>query len=273
MLYKLYVKTHNKTGKKYLGQTKKEDAHSYPGSGIYWTRHLKQHGNNCTTEIIKECENMEDLRQWGLYYSELWDVVNNEEWANLKPESGDGSAGMKHSDETKKRMSLSHQSHITTEETKKKIGLANSKKIRSVETKKKISETLTGRKNGPPTDETKRKISEAQLGKVVSEETKNKLREVRKHQTPITDAGRRKISDTHKGKIVTDDTKQKLSASLMGKKNKLGKKDTDETKKKKSEAQLGMKKNHGSAVSAAKKGKPWTEARRLAQHNRKKNNA
>jgi hypothetical protein len=86
-------------------------------------------------------------------------------------------------------MSLSQQGHITTEETKKKIGLANSKKIRSVETKKKISETLTGRKNGPPTDETKRKISEAQLGKVVSEETKNKLREVRKHQTPITDAG------------------------------------------------------------------------------------
>jgi hypothetical protein len=273
MLYKLYVKTHNKTGKKYLGQTKKEDAHSYPGSGIYWTRHLQQHGNDWSTEIIKECKSMDELRQWGLYYSELWDVVNNEEWANLKPESGDGSSGMKHTDETKKRMSLSRNGHSTTEETKKKIGLANSKKTRSDETKKKISESLTGRKNSPLSEETKKKISESQIGKVISEETRFKLREARKNQKPITDAGRKKISETHKGKIVSNETKKKLSSSLVGKKNKLGKKDTNETKKKKSEAQLGKKKNNGPAVSAAKKGKPWTKARRTAQQNRKKNNA
>jgi hypothetical protein len=37
----LYVKTHNKTGLKYLGQTSQKDPHKYPGSGTRWRHHLK----------------------------------------------------------------------------------------------------------------------------------------------------------------------------------------------------------------------------------------
>lgn len=89
-IYYLCVKTHTITGLKYLCQTKRNDPHKYIGSGIYWKRHLLQHGKTFKTEILRECNNIEELRYWGLYYSELWDITNSDQWANLIPESGTG---------------------------------------------------------------------------------------------------------------------------------------------------------------------------------------
>jgi hypothetical protein len=74
-IYTLYVKTHNVTGLKYLGTTIKKDVRKYPGSGKNWLSHLKKHGYNYTTEILRECYSKEERREWGLYYSNLWDVV------------------------------------------------------------------------------------------------------------------------------------------------------------------------------------------------------
>lgn len=85
----LYVKTHQKTGLKYLGKTER-NPHTYKGSGVYWKNHIQKHGNNVETIILTECESPQELKQWGLYYSQLWNVVESEEWANLKEESGDG---------------------------------------------------------------------------------------------------------------------------------------------------------------------------------------
>jgi hypothetical protein len=87
----LYVKTHNKTGLKYLGKTIK-DPIKYRGSGIFWKNHIKKYGYDCKTEILKECQTNEEIKEWGLYYSKLWRIVESDEWANLKPESGDGMA-------------------------------------------------------------------------------------------------------------------------------------------------------------------------------------
>lgn len=85
----LYVKTHNKTGLKYLGKTE-QDPFKYKGSGVYWNRHLKVHGNDVTTEIIKECVDNNEVKQWGSHFSDLWNIVESSEWANMKPEVGDG---------------------------------------------------------------------------------------------------------------------------------------------------------------------------------------
>ena len=87
----LYVKTHNKTGLKYLGKTTAKDPHKYPGSGIYWTRHLKQHGYDYTTDILLETTSNDQIREVGLYYSNLWNIVTSKEWANIVPEAGKGS--------------------------------------------------------------------------------------------------------------------------------------------------------------------------------------
>lgn len=88
MIY-LYVKTHNKTNLKYLGKTIK-DPFSYKGSGTLWLRHLKEHGEDITTEIIFQSENKDEFRERAIYFSELYNVSANPDWANLAREEGQG---------------------------------------------------------------------------------------------------------------------------------------------------------------------------------------
>jgi hypothetical protein len=90
MIIYLYKKTHRITGLKYLGKTTSKDPYNYSGSGTYWRRHLNLHGHCFETEILKECTTKDELKYWGEYYSKLWNIVESDEWANLKPESGDG---------------------------------------------------------------------------------------------------------------------------------------------------------------------------------------
>lgn len=89
-IYYLCVKTHKTTGVKYLCQTKKKDPYSYLGSGTYWLLHLKKHGKNIDTEILRECSSNEEVKFWGQHYSDLWNIVDSPYWANLKPELGQG---------------------------------------------------------------------------------------------------------------------------------------------------------------------------------------
>ena len=65
----LYVKTHNITGLKYLGMTRQEDYHGYPGSGKHWIRHLQKHGYDYTTEIVYQTDSMDDFKVFALSYS------------------------------------------------------------------------------------------------------------------------------------------------------------------------------------------------------------
>jgi hypothetical protein len=176
----LYVKTHATTGLKYLGKTNRSDPHKYLGSGVYWRRHIEKYGQNFTTEILKECSTNEELKHWGLYYSNLWNIVNAKDgngrkiWANLKPEFGDGGS-LPGKDSY--RYGKSH----------------------SEETKKKLSEKLTGVKKP---DGFGNKISKAQKGKP---------------GRPRTEAEKKMLSKVHKGKIVSEETRQKVSNALRGK--------------------------------------------------------
>jgi hypothetical protein len=88
-LYYLYKKTHKITNLKYLGFTKKDPC-KYKGSGIRWLAHLKKHGYDIETEILYETTDRNKIQQVGEYYSKLWNVVYDNEWANLKTESGEG---------------------------------------------------------------------------------------------------------------------------------------------------------------------------------------
>lgn len=93
MVYYLYVKTHNQTGLKYLGQTSSSDPHKYRGSGTRWLKHIKKHGNDVTTEILVETNDKAIIREKGIEYSNIFNVVESPEWANLKIEEGDGGWG------------------------------------------------------------------------------------------------------------------------------------------------------------------------------------
>jgi len=89
-IYTLYIKTHRKTGLKYLGITKKKNVLKYPGSGIRWSNHLAEHGDDCDTTILLKTPSLSELATAGNYYSQLWNIVKDKCWANLKPETGYG---------------------------------------------------------------------------------------------------------------------------------------------------------------------------------------
>jgi hypothetical protein len=89
-VYTLYVKTHKQTGLKYLGYTKSTNLDEYTGSGKYWTYHIQKHGYEVDTDILFKTTIKEEIKEKGLYYSNLWNIVESDDWANLKPELGDG---------------------------------------------------------------------------------------------------------------------------------------------------------------------------------------
>lgn len=127
----LYVKTHNKTGFKYLGKTIEKDPHVYKGSGVDWKNHLIEHGSDYTTTIIKECSNKSELSQWGRYYSQLWNIVESKEWANRIPETGGGPGAAKgsknHTGSNNPMFGKSHSDQVKHESSLRR-SLTNSKR-------------------------------------------------------------------------------------------------------------------------------------------------
>ena len=120
----LYVKTHRKTGLKYLGMTTKLDPFKYTGSGKMWKQHLKEHGIDLDTEIIFKSSDRCKVKEKGIYYSNLWNVVKSDKWANKKRESGNGgwtpqsgkvpwNKGRPMSDEQKKKISETRKGRFT----------------------------------------------------------------------------------------------------------------------------------------------------------------
>lgn len=85
----LYVKKHKITGLKYFGKTISCDPHKYKGSGTRWIRHLNKHGYDHVETIWTQLfESKEELQEFATAFSEIFDIVNANDWANLCPETG-----------------------------------------------------------------------------------------------------------------------------------------------------------------------------------------
>lgn len=132
----LYVKTHNKTGLKYLGKTISIDPHLYQGSGTVWKRHIKKHGYDVTTEILLETTNPSEIKETGIYYSNLWNIVESKEFANIIPEMGDGGV-MPWTIESRQKLSRTTKGKKHTEESKKKYKEAQQKQAQHLSKKTK----------------------------------------------------------------------------------------------------------------------------------------
>ena len=89
-MHKLLIKTHNITNLKYLCYTRKKDHDSYSGSGKLWKQHLTENGFDVSTELLLETDDFDFFKQVAINKSLEFDVVNSENWANLKIEEGDG---------------------------------------------------------------------------------------------------------------------------------------------------------------------------------------
>lgn len=90
-MYYLMIKKCMVTGLMYLCKTNdKKNPYYYKGSGIRWVNHIKKHNSYIITCVIGEYQTKEELKSAGLYYSKLYNVVKDHNWANLIEEKGDG---------------------------------------------------------------------------------------------------------------------------------------------------------------------------------------
>lgn len=151
----LYVKIHKDTGLKYLGKTEK-DPYTYQGSGLYWKRHIEKYGNNIETEIIFQSENLEEIKEKGLYYSKLWNIVESDEWANLIEENGSGGDTSKYHDyEEISRKTKGISKGPQTEQHRLNNSLGHMGQ----------SPWNKGKKTGPLSEEHKKKAADSRRGK------------------------------------------------------------------------------------------------------------
>lgn len=185
MIY-LYLKIHNQTGLKYFGKTIRDDFDVYQGSGRYWSNHIRKHGYDVTTYLMASFhdDDLEGAQEYGLWFSEEFDIANCSDFANLREEAIDGG---RMSEESKRRISKGQLGKVLSDETKLKISRSQKGKVvsdetraklsairHSEETKLKISRSLKGRKTGgkPPSfkgkkhsEETKLKMAKAKRGR------------------------------------------------------------------------------------------------------------
>ena len=156
--------------------------------------------------------------------------------------------GCKHSEETKRKMSIIAKNRPPiSEETRAKLSMTSKGRIKTDEERRKRRESLKGRmpvnKGRKHSEETKRKISEWHKGKCHSEEAKRKIGEASRNRNTgsrhpnygkkWSEEARRKMSESHKNiseetrqkmrmagkrRIFTDELKRKLSLGHTGKK-------------------------------------------------------
>lgn len=84
----LYVKQHQTSGLKYFGKTTSSNPIKYHGSGVYWLRHLKKYGFHVNTVWYKLFTNKRELIEYALKFSSENNIVESDDWANLKIENG-----------------------------------------------------------------------------------------------------------------------------------------------------------------------------------------
>lgn len=121
MIY-LYLKTHNKTGLKYLGKTI-QDPFKYKGSGTYWRNHCNIHGYDVSTQILGEYETIEALKKDSIRISEELNIVDDPSYANLKIEEGNGGDTSKFIDYSKlnRGKGLTYEQRYGTDKAKELI--------------------------------------------------------------------------------------------------------------------------------------------------------
>ena len=182
----LLIMEHNITGLKYFCKTTMLDrVCRYKGSGVAWTKHLKEFGKDITVGVLGFYTNAERCYKAAEEFSREHDVANSKDWANIIPETGKNGASLV--GELNPFYGKKHTPEMVEHLRQQKIGKSvNKGAYRSPEQRAKISASLKGRKNPAVSkaltgkklsEETKLKISKSGKGRVVSPETKEKIRQ------------------------------------------------------------------------------------------------
>jgi group I intron endonuclease len=181
MIFSIYLITNKANGKVYVGQTQKTVE-------FRWRQHV-------TTAARKN--NMLIYRAIAKYGAEVFEVktleavetknqanwlesfyigvtkANNPEFGYNLTAGGEGTVGLKFSDEHRKNLSEAHKWQVG--ENSPSYG-----RIVSEETRKKMSEAKIGRQTHPQSLEARLKIGAAHIGKIVSEESRQRMSEAKR---------------------------------------------------------------------------------------------
>lgn len=88
----LYIKRHKLTGLRYFGKTTKSLnvlLNKYKGGGLRWARHIDKHGRDfVVTDWYRLFTDKDDCTEFALFFSEVENIVESDQWANIKPEDG-----------------------------------------------------------------------------------------------------------------------------------------------------------------------------------------
>lgn len=200
--WKVYCHQNKLNGKKYIGITSKptlEDRSGNKGQnyGFYFGNAIHKYGwENFEHFILLENLSRQEACMFEQYFIKEFNTQNASYGYNITA-GGEGFAGVKHSDETKKKISESGKGREPWNKDKKCNHLSD-------EHKEKLSKALIGKNKGKHlSEETKKKISEAGKGRVQSDETRlkraNSLRG--KKKAPVTEEVKQAISDKLRGKV------------------------------------------------------------------------
>lgn len=163
----VYETKNLENGKLYIGLHSGHFDPHYLGSGTLLRRAIRKYGKtNFVSRPIAFASTIRELNEL--------EKATIEEYRNrfgdtkiynlLSGGFRKGLQGSRHSDLTKRKISLMQIGRRHSEETKKKMRLSQIGKVLSEETKSKIREALTGVKRGPHSEKTKNKIRLGNLG-------------------------------------------------------------------------------------------------------------
>ena len=149
----LCVKQHSVTGKLYFCKTTKsyDQMLQYVGSGTYWRKHLRRHGEeHVITLWYCLFTERESCIGFALSFSAQENIVESNNWANLRPENGiDGViTGSSMGEKTKRKISESSTGKQVTEAHANNISSAKLGKKRdefSQEWRNNIGRAMAGR--------------------------------------------------------------------------------------------------------------------------------
>lgn len=157
----------------------------------YWHKVTAKHGFE--VEIVQD-----GMQEWWAHELEMELIAfyGRKSLVNLT-DGGEGLTGVKHSEETRRKISEGQRGNKRGPETGKRIAAARAGYVTSEETKKKISEASKRKKLSPE------HLAKLQAGR---------------RKVPMTEAHKAKMREVHKNRLITDEYRQKLSKAGKGRK-------------------------------------------------------
>ena len=197
-----YIIVNKNTQMKYIGVRScsclPENDSDYMGSSKILIEELQKNPEAFTKTIIDTFPTREIANANEQWLHETYDVARNSEFYNqMNAPSKFCMSGRTHSEETRKKISLSNSGENCSTATRAKMSAAGKRKTfssehrakisaaqkgktPSVETRKKLSENHVGMKGKKHSEESKKKMSKIQKGRIHSPETKKKIGESKK---------------------------------------------------------------------------------------------